>query len=275
MAAFNRLLSSATQFFVSSYHVFLKRGTPNQHDAEVSPLKSHYVKSAALNPSLIKFLNWNAYKGVDSQWLADFNSLVHEKDLIVIQEIAFTRQLQAVLHERSLSWRLTKSFDHKHGVTGVLTASTSSASQDRGLHSKEPLIRLPKSSLVTWYPLEGVGNQLLVANIHSVNFSVGVKAFRHQLEMLEHVIEGHQGPVILSGDFNTWRYKRYEVLNKIVSRLKLTPVRFFDDNRRTVLGMPLDHIFYRGLEEVRHNVPVTLSSDHQPMEVDFRIATAD
>jgi len=45
-------------------------------------------------------------------------------------------------------------------------------------------------------------------NIHSINFSFGVNHMQKQLRQAAIVIEHHDGPVLLSGDFNTWRGRR-------------------------------------------------------------------
>ncbi|STT01539.1 endonuclease/exonuclease/phosphatase [Klebsiella pneumoniae] len=48
------------------------------------------------------------------------------------------------------------------------------------LREREPILRLPKSALVTVYPLPDA-RLLMVVNIHAVNFSLGVDVYSKQL----------------------------------------------------------------------------------------------
>ncbi len=69
------------------------------------------------------------------------------------------------------------------------------------LREREPILRLPKSALVTVYPLPDA-RLLMVVNIHAVNFSLGVDVYSKQLLPIGDQIAHHSGPVIMAGDFN-------------------------------------------------------------------------
>ena len=56
-------------------------------------------------------------------------------------------------------------------------------------------------------------------NIHAINFSVRLEEFRAQMDQIGSVGEVHSGPVILSGDFNTWRQARFEVVSELADDL--------------------------------------------------------
>ena len=87
----------------------------------------------------------------------------------------------------------------------------------------------------------------MIVNIHSVNFTFGLSDFSNQLTPILKRIDAHSGPVILGGDFNTWRTERLEALGDLLARRGLRAVNFERDERLHVFGYPLDHIFYRDL----------------------------
>jgi endonuclease/exonuclease/phosphatase (EEP) superfamily protein YafD len=116
------------------------------------------------------------------------------------------------------------------------------------------------------------GLMLLVINLHGVNFSFGMRELRRQMAAAERIIAAHQGPVIFSGDFNTWRGGRTDLVQQTVSRLGLKPVRYDVDHRKRFLGRPLDHVHVRGLDVVKSTSYDLDSSDHNPMLVEFRFA---
>lgn len=131
------------------------------------------------------------------------------------------------------------------------------------------LLRIPKSGLVSLYPLQGDPDGVLVVNLHAVNFELGMATFREQLNDLTALIHRHQGPVILGGDFNTWSDKRAFWLNKLVGELGLQEAIPVPDLRRTAFGRPLDHLYYRNLDLVEVSSPATYASDHNPILARF------
>ncbi|MFQ5609277.1 MAG: endonuclease/exonuclease/phosphatase family protein [Woeseiaceae bacterium] len=108
---------------------------------------------------------------------------------------------------------------------------------------------------------------MLVANIHGVNFTLGVRDLYWQLRQTEAVLALHDGPMLFSGDFNTWRGKRARVLDEIVATLGLAPLDYEVDHRKRVLGRALDHMFVRDLRVVGATTRDLRSSDHNPMMV--------
>ncbi|MEQ9561307.1 MAG: hypothetical protein RLN69_02210, partial [Woeseiaceae bacterium] len=112
---------------------------------------------------------------------------------------------------------------------------------------------------------------LLVVNIHAVNFSMGLGAFQGQFDQVRDVLETHDGPIILSGDFNTWRKKRTEFVDTLALDLGLVALEFPEDHRVTRFGRHLDHIYVRGLSSIESTTAVVDSSDHNPMSVTLRM----
>jgi endonuclease/exonuclease/phosphatase (EEP) superfamily protein YafD len=153
--------------------------------------------------------------------------------------------------------------------TGVLTASNAAPLKVHALQQREPLLRTDKSALLTEYRLAGTDLTLLVANVHAINFTPGTRAFRAQLIAVAELVNEHEGPVIFSGDLNTWRAGRRAIVDAIVGSLGLSEVHFVGP-RKTFGRFPLDHVFYRDLDVLAAEVPAVGSSDHNPLMVRFR-----
>jgi len=228
----------------------------------------------ALNPQHIAVLNWNAYKGQRTNWTQDFRLLSDAQDLILLQEALLNKALQASLQDQQLHWTLNHSFLYGEHETGVLTAARVSPLSSCGLRTTEPIIRTPKTTLVQTYPVEGQLAQLMVANIHGINFSLGTEIYTQQLTALREILERHHGPIILAGDFNNWSEERTAVLQTMTHQLQLAAIPYFNHNRTRVFGHTIDHIYYRGLEVISHQSIDVNSSDHNPMLVLFRINPA-
>ncbi len=108
---------------------------------------------------------------------------------------------------------------------------------------------------------------LAIANLHGINFTLGLESFRAQLEAVADELAAHRGPAVLAGDFNTWSQERHEVLNAITERLGMAPIEMIPDGRRRTFGRHLDHLFVRGLRVVQAQAPEVKSSDHNPILV--------
>lgn len=217
----------------------------------------------ALNPNQIRVLSWNIAKGRHRDWHTDLSRLAHESDLALIQEARLEHAMHQVIPDAC--WAFAPGYRRQNVTTGVLTVSRAETIE-RFLHShREPLIGLPKAALVTEYRLQGMTQTLLVANVHAINFTPGTGHFHRQLLSVAHRIAHHQGPLILCGDFNTWRHKRLRILDELIAALDLTPVQFEQDHRRVAFGFALDHIFYRGLHHKSGAVDRVYTSDHNPI----------
>lgn len=166
---------------------------------------------------------------------------------------------------------MTRAFDYNGAATGVLTTGRSPASGACLSRSAEPLILTPKSALLTRFPLSASGEELWVANLHGINFTLGTARFRAQLESLTGVMVSHPGPMILAGDFNDWSERRDDIVSLVAKRLHLLPVQLPGDVRSRHWGRSVDHVFYRGLEVLQADAVKVTSSDHNPILVRFRL----
>jgi endonuclease/exonuclease/phosphatase (EEP) superfamily protein YafD len=227
-----------------------------------------------LDSSSIEVLNWNILKGDRRSWKKDFKRIADKMDLLLIQEAYLNGNMLDALKIDRMGWIFSPSFFYaaNNVPTGVLTASFVEPIYCRALRATEPILRTPKSSLITKYKLSGSNQVLLVANVHAINFALGTISFRSQAHQIKREMQSHNGPIILSGDFNTWSANRLRSLQEIIHDLHLQPVHFKTDHRTRVFGKPIDHIFYRGLEVKGAKVIRVRSSDHNPMIVSFKLA---
>lgn len=214
----------------------------------------------ALDPSKISVLSWNIKKGSEGGWDSDLHRLAAGKDLVLLQEARLTPAFYSALdgsmhHNGARGWK----------NSGVLTAARAKHLNRCSYQHDEPILGTPKASLLTEYRLTGVDDTLLVVNVHVVNFAIGLSEFREQIGDLHDVMARHEGPIIFSGDFNTWRSRRLAVLKKFTTDIRLRPIRFAEDNRTRKFGHALDHIFVRGLRSVSSRVENVGSSDHNPL----------
>ena len=229
------------------------------------------ARGAALDPAGFSLMTWNVFKAQAGHWADEFALVSRGQDLILLQEAHLSPPFLAVLKRSRLRWSMVRAFDYNGAETGVLTAEKAPAQGACLSRALEPLIRIPKSALLTRYPLEGSSDRLWVANLHGINFTIGTTWFEHQLESLAEVLEPHRGPLILAGDFNNWSERRTDVLRAITGRLGLTPVTLAEDERSRHWGHAVDQVFYRGLEVVEADSVQVSSSDHNPVRVKFSV----
>ena len=108
------------------------------------------------------------------------------------------------------------------------------------------------------YPIEGRPTELVVVNLHGVNFT-STKKLENQLNGIAERIGNHQGPLIVAGDYNTRNKSRFKVMDKFAEQLQLEVLELKNDDR----NKPLDHILARGLKVHEAKIlPGIESSDH-------------
>ena len=260
--------------------------------ADIQVMKWEHFPCAALQQQRLCILNWNiAKRNHQAIWQQELGTIFHRyhPHLFFFQEVRLPGTVSAPLFIPAPEGRLTLEFSwyftpnvihHRQGhVSGVLTASGAQALSSLALHSHhcEPLLQTPKVALVTEYPIAGQTQTLLTINVHGINF-VRSHKFQAQLHQIENASAHHTGPLILAGDFNTWRPKRMKMLLASVERLNLQLVHFtpncHNKLKRFLRSDPLDHVFYRGLQLQPAATKVLgelESSDHKPMVVTFSI----
>ncbi len=225
------------------------------------------TKADAFDRSSLRVLSWNIHKVRHADLPADLAGFAAGHDLILLQEAVLETSMREALEGEGFSWHMADAFAI-HGVKrGVLVAARIQPVDGRVLFTREPLFPLSKSAIITRYRLAGHKERLAVANLHGINFSLGLGRFREQLDAVAEELENHDGPMIVGGDFNTWSLHRDEVLHEVTERLGLIAVVPAPDDRRRAFGWHLDHLFVRGFSVKEANSPRVKSSDHNPILV--------
>ncbi|MGL5007079.1 MAG: endonuclease/exonuclease/phosphatase family protein [Plesiomonas sp.] len=225
-------------------------------------------KHTVLSGNTLKILVWNIYKQQRNDWLSALSNYTDGAQLVLLQEAQATPELLQYATQRYPAVAQVAAFSIRDQMAGVMTLSAVEAEYYCPLREREPWLKLPKSALVSVYGL-ATGQTLMVVNVHAVNFTVGVQAYRQQLEQVLSQIALHRGPVILAGDFNSWSVTRLALLRTMVKQMGLEEVLFPKGQRKKAFGYPLDHVFYRGLKVEKASVMSTDASDHNPLEVTF------
>lgn len=225
-----------------------------------------------LSTELISILSWNIYKEQKKGWQADLNRFSREADIILLQEASLHEKLRRVLEEKRLYWTFNSGFKYKGIESGVLLASRIKPLASCGQRVSEPVIRLPKTVLISRFRLAVIAEDLLVANIHAINITLGTGAYQQQMTALKEKLSTHDGPIVLAGDFNNWSTERSAIMVELIAELGLQTLLPEEDFRTKFLGTPVDQILFRGLKPVRYAVHPVTSSDHNPISITFRVA---
>ena len=218
-----------------------------------------------LASSHFRLANWNVHKGQDKGWQEDLARLSKRADFVLLQEATQHQNLSTFSTALFVS-----SFSFKDLLSGVKTFTKTQPEWYCGGEVAEPLIQIPKVASVMSFPLEK-GNSLLLINVHLINFEWAISAYQAQLEQIFSLIENHQGPIIMAGDFNAWNEARLNLVNNLIQKYGLDSVVLSQDERVRFLGYPLDYIFTRGVKVVSATSEVVTSSDHNPLLMTFEL----
>ncbi|MBT6324344.1 MAG: endonuclease/exonuclease/phosphatase family protein [Bdellovibrionales bacterium] len=232
-----------------------------------------------LDPTSIKLLVWNMYKGKNESWEDDFNYLKENRDILVLQESLMNDHMEGILNnDNDFSYLLATSFVYKKGKkrTGVVTGS--SVLPVNSYHKKsrdlEWIGLTPKAMLFTEYLLSGYKETLLVVNIHAIN-SVPWFILARQLKQAGKKIKKHDGPVVFAGDFNTWTKKKIKYMRKYLTSVGLVEVNFPNGDKRMKSSFTkkiLDYIWIKDLNYTNSYVWEDIEgADHKAMSVELSV----
>ncbi|WP_354622873.1 endonuclease/exonuclease/phosphatase family protein [Psychromonas sp. MME2] len=235
----------------------------------LTPIESNKKASEYKLKSPFTLLNWNIYKQQKYQWQQALQELTIKADFITLQEAKSSPTLQQFSKEMRMFTLHNAAFTYGGESFGVNTLSKYPTTSICGSLATEPWIKIPKSGIASVYPINQDSGSLLLINLHAVNFTIGISNLKEQLKPYILIIKQHQGPIIFSGDFNTWNDQRLTLVTNIFVELGFKEVLFSEDNRSTVFGYPLDHIYFRGLKVINEEVINSNASDHNPMRVTF------
>ena len=218
-----------------------------------------------------RLLVWNLHKGQDAGWQQVLNRLAQGRDLLLLQEVLNTQELAAQYSSRFATALYASAFAYLQQQSGVEILSQFAPHFYCAGSKSEPWIRIPKVGAAMSLPLSN-GQALLLVNVHLINFEINPTTYEEQLRTLMQLVSQHQGPLVLSGDFNSWNGYRAQIIQKVINEFGLEEVSFEQDHRLRFLGNPLDHIFVRGLNVLNATTEPTESSDHAPLLLEVELA---
>lgn len=218
-----------------------------------------------------RLLVWNLHKGQDAGWQQALNRLAQGRDLLLLQEVLNTQELAAQYSSRFATALYASAFAYLQQQSGVEILSQFAPHFYCAGSKSEPWIRIPKVGAAMSLPLSN-GQALLLVNVHLINFEINPTTYEAQLRTLMQLVSQHQGPLVLSGDFNSWNGYRAQIIQKVINEFGLEEVSFEQDHRLRFLGNPLDHIFVRGLNVLNATTEPTESSDHAPLLLEVELA---
>ncbi len=219
------------------------------------------------------FLCWNIQKrSLTEEFRREFQHLLkhYPSDIIALQEVKLPESGIPV-HFRPFSRALSCNFVRDRHHYGVMTLSKLPLTSHSPFTTqvREAVVATRKSALLSRHILPG-GETLALLNLHAINF-VPHRLFSRELARISEWI-GHirERRCIVAGDFNTWSKKRQISLDGVMRKHALE--RLVPENEtsiKSILGMPLDHIYYRGLAPCAASVIDTPISDHNPIYARF------
>jgi endonuclease/exonuclease/phosphatase (EEP) superfamily protein YafD len=227
-------------------------------------------------PRKFRLLDWNIEKAKQGEvWANDFSKLQKGYDLILIQEAVSEDIFMNALKERGQTlWNYFVAWIRKteRSSSGLVMGSQVKPTSTFFTRTTdvETYIKTPKLASYQTYKVQGLKNaELLLINIHAINFVSTEKFGRHIGQVMEK-IDAHKGPVIFVGDMNTWKQPRVDLL---MAEAKKRNLVWYDFERPNVKGMhsKLDHIFVRGLKTSVKSLTDVISSDHYPISAEFEV----
>ena len=246
-----------------TYHPIKKQDELICYQADQAP--------SEITQKTFRLLIWNLHKGQDAGWQQALNRLAQGRDLLLLQEVLNTQELAAQYSSRFPTALYASAFAYLHQQSGVEILSQFTPHFYCAGSKSEPWIRIPKVGAAMSLPLTN-GQALLLVNVHLINFEMNPTTYEEQLRILMQLVSQHQGPLVLSGDFNSWNGYRAQIIRKVINEFDLEEVSFTQDHRLRFLGNPLDHVFVRGLNVLNATTEPTESSDHAPLLLDVELA---
>ena len=246
-----------------TYHPIKKQDELMCYQADQAPRE--------ITQKTFRLLVWNLHKGQDAGWQEALNRLAQGRDILLLQEVLNTQGLAAQYSLRFPTALYASAFAYLQQQSGVEILSQFAPHFYCAGSKSEPWIRIPKVGAAMSLPLPN-GQALLLVNVHLINFEINPTSYEEQLRTLMQLISQHQGPLVLSGDFNSWNGYRAQIIRKVINEFDLEEVSFAQDHRLRFLGNPLDHIFVRGLNVLNATTEPTESSDHAPLLLEVELA---
>ncbi len=243
---------------------------PYHLDKKTNQYRIETADQNLLDAENIVLYSWNIYKQKLNDSIPQLSYMLSKADIILLQEARESETLMSILESNHFKAIHVVAFKDGYYSNGVMTISKVAPLSYTAQKYSEPWIRFPKSGLISNYQLTD-GRELMIANFHAVNFSIGLKDFTQQLRTVFEILHDHQGPIVLGGDFNTWKKSRYLYIKKMIKELELKEIDYPLDQRTKVMGKVLDHIFIRGLHIKEAKTYNISASDHNPIRLKLSI----
>lgn len=218
-------------------------------------------------PDTLRLVTWNVMKLDRPQARELATTLGRDADLMLLQESPVEFSLYADVDGDHFA----PGYQRRNQLTGVSLHSPLMVDTRCTLSFREPWLRTPKAVLAV--RIAGSRQNLLVVNLHGINFTLGSGAYRRQLQAIAELVRAHEGPAIVAGDFNHWNPWRRGVLEEFRASLGLDEVSFAPDWRSRHLGSPVDGAFVRGLRVISATAYPTSRSDHNPIGLTLETAS--
>ncbi len=216
-------------------------------------------------PEQLRLASWNIMKRQREGAATTRDSLAGDTDLLLLQEALAGPESDDESREMAgqRGRYFADGFRRGDEQTGVAIVSRHEADMTCALAFREPWLRTPKAVITARFPY--LEHDLLVVNLHGINFTLGTEAYRRQLDAVATLVGAHTGPAIVAGDFNHWNGWRRDALQDFAHEAGLVEAVFTPDLRRLHMGTPVDSAFVRDLEVLSATAEPTETSDHHPL----------
>ncbi len=216
--------------------------------------------SGSVDPAPLRILSWNIMKFSRDGARELLGALSVAMDFVLLQESVESLNPGEVTGFKTY---FARGYRNGNDQTGVEIRSRRRADVFCTFTYMEPWLRSPKAVAVARFP--SINGDLLIINLHGINFTLSAYDYRQQLASLGALLITHGGPVIVAGDFNHWNPWRQTVLDEFAANYQLDEVPFDPDLRSLHFGTPLDSVFTRGLDSLTAMALQTEASDHHPL----------
>jgi endonuclease/exonuclease/phosphatase (EEP) superfamily protein YafD len=220
-----------------------------------------FLITQAVSAKPFNMLIWNIKKSNNNEWAKHFQKITNNIDFVLIQEATDQEIIIEAMNLNFKHHRFYKSWSNKEYTTGIVNASRVSPYYTHSYISPvtEPIVQTPK--VISLEKIKRDAQDLLIINIHAINFRL-LKAFKKHITQIDEDLKNHDGPVIFAGDFNTWSKSRKDFLDSYLGSYQIKEVPI----KRVYSGLHLDHIYTRGLNNIRaKQLEKKSTSDHYPL----------
>ncbi|WOJ91976.1 endonuclease/exonuclease/phosphatase family protein [Congregibacter variabilis] len=208
-------------------------------------------------PQPLRLRSWNVMKFDLPGAREELQRMSHNADLVFLQE---SPRGTGRAPETQKYRYFSPGYSRGREASGVEIRSKIPADLVCQFTFTEPWLRTPKAVSAVRLPFRK--SALLLINLHAINFTFTARHYRKNLAELSQLVQTHQGPIIVAGDFNHWNSWRALALRSWARTLDLAEVDFDPDWRSKHLGAHVDTIFIRGLSAIASAALPTTRSDH-------------